>query len=72
MPGSTALVKGTGFSKRKSRNVVYFGPHKAVVQRVKGGTLTVVIPARCERKEEYGVLVPVNGRACNTWCLVVK
>jgi len=69
-PGSTATIRGTGFSTTKTKNVVYFGTKKATVNRAKATSLTVTIPR--VQKGTVDVYVVVNGEKSNTLKFQVK
>jgi len=43
--GSTVTIKGTGFNKTISNNIVFFGAAKATVTGVKDTSLTVTVPS---------------------------
>jgi len=68
--GSTATIKGTGFSTTKTKNIVYFGTKKAPVNRAKATSITVTIPR--VKKGTVDVYVEVNGVKSNIFKFQVK
>jgi len=68
--GSTATIRGSGFSATKTKNIVYFGTKKARINRARTTKLTVTIPRL--KKGLYDVHVVVDGSPSNTVQFQVK
>jgi len=69
-PGSTATIKGTGFSTDKKKNTVYFGTKKVkTISRCKSTYIKLAIP---RVKGTVDVYVVVNGLESNRMPFTVK
>ncbi|MEW6367679.1 MAG: SBBP repeat-containing protein [Acidobacteriota bacterium] len=69
--GSAATIIGTGFSTKKTDNVVYFGKKKADVKRARTTRLQVTIPNNC-KKGKNNVYVVVKSVKSNVMTFTVK
>jgi len=69
-PGSTATIRGTGFSTDKKKDVVYFGTKKATIKKAKATSISVYIPR--VKKGTVNVYVVINGVKSNTFPFQVK
>jgi len=69
-PGSSATIKGTGFSTDKKKDVVWFGTKKATISKAKATSLKVTIPR--VKKGIVDVYVEVNGQKSNVVQFQVK
>ncbi len=70
-PGSTASIRGTGFSADARKDVVSFGTRKATVKKATSTKLDVTIPKKC-KKGVVDVRVIANGVASNTVAFTIK
>ncbi|MEW6365099.1 MAG: SBBP repeat-containing protein [Acidobacteriota bacterium] len=63
--GSAATVMGSGFSAKKTDNVVYFGNLKAEIKRARTTRLQVKIPMKCKKGQVmvYAVVKGVNSNS---------
>jgi len=70
-PGSSATIRGAGFSTDKTKDVVYFGTKKVkTITRARPTSLVIVIPR--VKKGTVDVYVTVNGQKSNTMPFQVK
>lgn len=70
-PGSTATIRGTGFSTDKTKNIVYFGTRKVkAISSAKPTSLKLTIPKKA--KGMVNVYVVVNGEKSNLLPFTVK
>jgi len=70
-PGSSATIRGIGFSTDKKKDVVYFGTKKVKsIKRAKVTSITITIPR--VKKGFVDVHVVVDGVSSNTYQFLVK